>query len=79
MASSKLTDDQIEATRAVLFFFGHPKGWESGGFLMSLIEVYSRADLTNKAKLRLGFPEVGEAFDLVNNNHGGLDMLAERV
>lgn len=77
--SSKLTDDEVTATRAVLYFYGHPKGWEAGGFTMSLIELWCKADLTNKARIRLAFPEVAGALETVNSELGGLEKLAERV
>lgn len=78
-AKPKLTEEQLEITRYVLYWYGHPKGWSPGGFIETLMSAYTKADLTNKARFRLGFPELSEAMDLVNNQLGGLDKLAKRL
>lgn len=48
--------------RSVLGFYRLPGGWEPGGFEMSLLVAFTRADSENFEKLAQGFPEHALAF-----------------
>lgn len=77
--ASKLTEEQEDAVRSVLFYFGHPSGWESGGFTTLIMQAYQKADPSNRARLRMAFPVLAEAMDTVINNMTGIKELAERL
>lgn len=45
-----------EEARNVLHYFGHPQGWEPGSFTKKLLSAISNADMSNRARVALGFP-----------------------
>lgn len=52
-----LTHAELEASRNLLFHYGHPDGWEPGSFTTALIRAIEAADEWNRAKLLNAFPD----------------------
>lgn len=53
----ELTEQEVEVSRNLLWYVGHPAGWEPGSFSMALIEAFMKSDWSNKNKLYASFPE----------------------
>lgn len=70
----------LDAARAVLWFFGDRNlGQEPGGFFSTLIHAITRADLENRGRLALGFPEIVAAVAAVKDEPWGLEWLRSIV
>ena len=59
----------------VLHEYGHPGGYEAGGFMRGLIALIARADPFNRRKLALGFPEYVAAVEEIETPGGGVETL----
>jgi len=70
--SSPITAD---AAAHVLFHYGHDGGYQAGSFTTHLITAIDSADVSNKARLTLGFPEYVAAVNLIQNHRDGADRL----
>lgn len=57
MLIAKLSPNQLEAARNLLFHYGHPDGWEPGSFTTALIQAMEAADEWNRSKLLNAFPD----------------------
>ncbi|HJW01591.1 MAG TPA: hypothetical protein VJ617_21065 [Arthrobacter sp.] len=68
-----------DVIRNVLHYFGEPGGWPAGSFTSNIMRAYQGADPGNRARLRLGFPELAEAMDLVLGSMEGIDKLRDRL
>lgn len=79
MPKRDLTEEQIEAARHVLGYYGAEGGWQAGSFTQNILRAYQGADPGNKARLRRGFPEIAEAMDLVDNHPNGIEKLQLRL
>ena len=78
-ARPKPSDDEKQAIHHVLYFYDAPGGYEPGSFTQHLMIAYSQADPQNKAKLRLGFPEIAWAMDMVSQVPDGIKVITERL
>jgi hypothetical protein len=63
----------------VLYQFGDELGYPAGGFTRDLIQLMTRADSTNLARLTNAFPDYGMAVRLAKNTDGGMALLREIV
>lgn len=61
----------------VLHHFGAPGGYPAGSFTTALIDLMSRADPQNFARLTLGFPEYGHAVRVAQHSVDGIAFLRE--
>ena len=61
--ATKFTAEEArqQAARDVLGFFDLEGGWALGGFTISLITTFQRADAVNRLRLGLVFPDLHEA------------------
>jgi hypothetical protein len=75
----EFTETQQEVADWVLHWYGVPGHPPAGSFSTLIIAAYSKADPGNKARLRLGFPEIAEAMDLVNKDKDWQSKLEERT
>lgn len=65
-----------QAAHAALWHFDRQPGvWEPGGFTIALVEVITRADPENRARLALGFPELVAAVLLAQGRTDGIERL----
>jgi hypothetical protein len=74
-----VTPEEEEVARYVLGYFGADGGWEAGGFTSLIMRAYQKADPGNKARLRLGFPELTACMDTVLNSQGGIKQLQDKL
>lgn len=44
----------------ILGYYGYEGGYRPGGFLESLLTTWGKADMENRIRLAVGFPELGE-------------------
>lgn len=65
--------------RCVLGYFGQDGGWKPGGFTGLMLRAYQKADPGNKARIRLGFPDLADAMDLAMNDLSGIEQLQTRL
>lgn len=75
----EVTETQKEVAGWVLHYYGVPGYYPPGGFTALILQAYQKADPGNKWRLRLGFPEIAEAMDLVDHDEDGINKLAERL
>lgn len=68
-----------DLARNVLHYFGQPGGYPPGSFISNMLRAYQGADPGNKARIRLGFPELADTMDLVLDNMDGIDQLQARL
>lgn len=54
--TARLTPEEKEAARHLLYHHGHPDGWKPGGFSSALITCMERADPSNLVRLLQAFP-----------------------
>lgn len=64
-----------EEARNVLWYFGHPQGWEPGAFTSALLSAIAKADLGNRALVGLGFPGLVSGMNTAQHQPGGMDRL----
>lgn len=55
----------------------YPGSFVPGDFTRALLQAFTRADLTNRRRLNVAFPEYGLAMSLALDNEDGLDWLRE--
>lgn len=60
----------------VAWFYRPSLGYRPGSFIEKLIGAIANADLTNRAKLSLAFPEYVAAVTAAADHSGGLEELA---
>lgn len=60
----------------VAWFYRPSLGYRPGSFIEKLIGAIANADLTNRAKLSLAFPEYVAAVTMAADYPGGLEELA---
>jgi hypothetical protein len=74
-----MTEEQKNAARMVLGYFGAEGGYEPGGFTSLILRAYQKADPGNRARLRLGFPELADMMDACMNTESGVADLQKAV
>lgn len=57
--------DRQEAARHALWHVGDPEGYEPGSFTQGLLLTWGRADTQNQMRLRVAFPCLSAAIDLL--------------
>lgn len=70
-----MTEEEKAIARMVLGHFGAEGGYEPGGFTSLLLQAYGKADPSNRARLRLGFPVQAEMMDACMNTEHGVAAL----
>jgi len=75
--TARLTAEEKEAARHLLYHHGHPDGWKPGGFSSALITCLERADPSNLARLLHAFPAYGNPLNLLQ--WFGQDALADAL
>ncbi len=75
--SSAVDESALEACRNLLWHYYRDRenGWEPGGFITKLIDVWEVADQDNSARLARAFPALGIAVNLIQS--GGQEALIE--
>jgi hypothetical protein len=63
----------------VLYQFGDGMGYPAGSFIRDLIQLMTRADSTNLARLTNAFPDYGMAVRIAMHTDGGMALLREIV
>ena len=53
-------NDEKGLGRQLLGYYGYEGGYPAGGFLSSLLGTWEKADMLNRARLSVAFPELGE-------------------
>jgi len=70
----------LNVAQHVLWHFGDTNlGLQPGGYIEQLFRLMDHADLFNRERLRLAYPEYAEAFFAVKNTHWGLEWLRKMV
>ena len=50
--------DRQELGRQILGYYSYEGGYRPGGFLESLLTTWGKADMMNRSRLAVGFPEL---------------------
>ncbi|HCA85492.1 MAG TPA: hypothetical protein DEQ61_08365 [Streptomyces sp.] len=66
-----------ETARHVLWQYGADGGYAPGTFTQHLLSAFATADLINKAKLGIVFPELGAAVHLAEYDRDGINKLRQ--